>query len=183
MDTDLPQSILERLKKMQALAESGIDGDRENARRMLQEMLLKYGITLKDIASGEEKWHRFICANELEVKLLSHVVLKICQTNKITNGVDKKKKWARWYKLTAVQHADVTDAFAHYRKEFQTVIKDSLSALIQRHNLFSPEEDEDDGKEPTSEEMERAKRILSLMAGLSSQDWQKTKAQITGSKR
>lgn len=177
--SELPLPILERLKKIQALAESGIEGERANANKLLNELLLKHGITLQDLAHGEAQWCRFVCAGRLEIELLTHVVLKVCQTRDVVNAKDKKSSRVRWFKLTAAQCADVTDAFEHYKREFKTCVDDTLVALIHRHNLFAQDKS-DEKATPTAEAMERAKRIWSLMAGMTSRDWKKPAAQITG---
>ena len=46
------ERITDKLKKLLALAERGCGGEAENARRLLEEHLRKYGMTLEDICEN-----------------------------------------------------------------------------------------------------------------------------------
>ena len=47
------ERITDKLKKLLALAERGCGGEAENARRLLEEHLRKYGMTLEDICENK----------------------------------------------------------------------------------------------------------------------------------
>jgi len=53
---------MERLKKLKALAERGIGGEKENAGQLLEKLCIKYGISQDDIDSPEERtnhWFKY----------------------------------------------------------------------------------------------------------------------------
>lgn len=49
------EQIIEKIKKLQKLAESGVDGEKENAARRVQEIMEKYSITDADIEEEKEE--------------------------------------------------------------------------------------------------------------------------------
>lgn len=70
-----------RLKKLLALAERGVDGEKETAQRMLDKTLEKHGLTLDDL-EGEEMstvWFRYQVGphrKELLIQLLAKIIGK-----------------------------------------------------------------------------------------------------------
>lgn len=53
------ERITDKLKKLLALAERGCGGEAENARRLLEEHLRKYGMTLEDICENKTSRRTF----------------------------------------------------------------------------------------------------------------------------
>ena len=49
------ESIREKLKKLLALAESGVGGERENARRMFEDLCRKYGVEAEELADEQQE--------------------------------------------------------------------------------------------------------------------------------
>lgn len=164
------ETILSRLKKIQALAESGVAGEQENAQRMLLELQEKYGCSLEELASENTNWVKY--KGKLEQQLLNHVVMAICRTKIVTNAPGNRGE--HQFKLTLVQAADVAGAYEHYRTALETDMGDAFAAFLNRHHLFAPREDgADERPEPTGEEMARAMRIMKLMGGMGSHSWQR----------
>lgn len=54
----MEKNILERLNKLKELAERGIEGEAENAKRFLNKELLKYNMTLEDLLTSKEEKHK-----------------------------------------------------------------------------------------------------------------------------
>lgn len=160
---------MERLKKIQALALSGIEGEKLNAIRMLNELLRKYSITLEELTGLERFPVVFGFSNEQEEIILNHVVMKICRTQRVKNWTKGKK---RTFMLTRLEEIDAKDAYVHYRKEFKTDLTDLTSAFIHRHHLFAPDEG-DEKKEFTAEDIKKYERLVALMSGMQSREWGK----------
>ena len=168
----LPESILERLKKIQALAESGIEGERVNAQRLLDELLAKYNVSLEELAGGQTFRTEFRYRTAAERKLLAQIVMKVCSTRKVKHHPGTGD--IQVFYLTRAQAADVGDAYTHYKAELKRSLDDVLSALCYRHNLFAPDEEGDEAVKPSAEAEARAQRIISLMRGMDTKDWKKT---------
>lgn len=68
MRKELSEEVKSKLRKILALAESGIDGEREAAKNKLQALLLEHGLTLEDLADdgGEGIWVFHNISNKTE---------------------------------------------------------------------------------------------------------------------
>lgn len=163
--------LIDKLRKIEALARSGIGGEKETAQRMLDALCKKYGITLDQIISVEKKPYRFTFKDKLDVMLLSHVVMSVCQTHKIMNW---KRGRAMYFELTKAQAIDVEDCFRHYRKAWRSQLKDMMAAFVNANHLFPPNEEGDDKpkNEHTPDSRAQAMRIGQLMQGMNATPWE-----------
>lgn len=164
--------LIDKLRKIEALAQGGVEGEKETAQRMLDALCKKHGVTLEQIVSSEKKPYRFSFKDQLDAALLSHVAIKICQTRKIKN-------WERGkgmvFELTKAQAIDVEDCFKHYRNEWRKLLKDTMAAFINTNNLFAPPEDIEETKvlkEETPDSRAKAMRIMQLMQGMEASPWE-----------
>jgi hypothetical protein len=165
--------LIDKLKKIEALARSGVGGEKATAQRMLDALCEKHGITLDQIISPEKKPVRFPYKDELDMTLLCHIAMNICQTRKITNWKTRKGR-AICFELTIAQAIDVEDAFRHYREAWRKQLKEFMSAFVNANRLFPPDEGDDDKpkQEPTPDSRARAMRIMQLMQGMSAAPWE-----------
>ena len=53
--TDIDESVISRLRKIRTLAERGETGEAEAARRLLEQQLSKYGLTLEKISAAPSR--------------------------------------------------------------------------------------------------------------------------------
>lgn len=164
--------LIDKLKKIESLARSGIGGEKETAQRMLDALCKRHGITLDQVISPEKKIYRFPYRDELDLTLLRQVVMYVCQTCKIAN---RKSGRAMFFELTKAQAVDVEDAYRHYRKVWRKQLKDLILAFVSANHLFPPDENGDEDKpkkEPTPDSRARAMRIMQLMRGMSTDPWE-----------
>lgn len=70
------ERITDKLKKLLALAERGCGGEAENARRLLEEHLRKYGMTLEDICENNISRRTFKYRNKEERTIIIQVFLR-----------------------------------------------------------------------------------------------------------
>lgn len=162
------ETLLERLKKIEALAIGGSAGERANAQRLLDTLCAKYGITLEQIADQKKSWHTFSVRGESERELFRSVLVHVMQTRQI-----RHMKSAKGYEceLTLAQAIDVRDCWMHFRAAWREQLSDFFAAFIHKNRIFGPPSDDD--AEPDAETKARAKRIFDLMHGMESQPWEK----------
>lgn len=68
---------LELLKKLKELAEHGVGGEKDNAQRLLEKLMKKYGVEKEDLSDDTLENHDFRYHNEYEMKLLNQVMYKV----------------------------------------------------------------------------------------------------------
>lgn len=67
----MEEKTIQRIKKLQALAERGVGGEKETAAKMLQRLLEKNGIsTLEELEKEEVEYFLFSYKGRHEIKLL-----------------------------------------------------------------------------------------------------------------
>lgn len=159
--------IIDRLKKLLALAERGERGEADNARRMLEAELQRHGLTLDDIRS-ERKSTRVLkyCSNE-ELQLIIQIILNYSGS---TSEAFKEARYnARkreiYIELSDMEYVDISnmcDFFkAQYRKERKRLLHDMIMAFVQKHSLYdsTPQERPDNDREF---DWDKLMRILAL---------------------
>lgn len=162
------ETILQRLKKIEALAAAGTAGERANAQRLLNQLCGKYGVTLQEIVAQKKSWHAFKVRGRLERRLFCCVLVHVVQTLHV-----RHTKTAHEYKceLTTAQAIDVQDCWNHYRTAWREQLADFFTAFVHKNRIFGPPADTD--CEADEETQTRARRIFELMAGMDSRPWEK----------
>lgn len=172
------ETLIEKLRKIEALARSGVDGERENAQKLLDDLCRKHGVTPEELAAEQTKPHFFTVKNANEVALLRQCAIHVCGTSRVQNACQGKR---HTFWLTAAQGIDVKDCFEHHRKPFAQHMDDAASAYILRNKILGPPraEDETNASHQNEEARAQAKRIAALMVFMQSNRWEK-RALLTG---
>lgn len=77
MDQIQREKIAEKLKKIKALAERGVGGEKETAMRMYEDLKARYEIEDEEIMLDAVTLHWFSCADSLEEDLLTQIFYKV----------------------------------------------------------------------------------------------------------
>lgn len=165
MACDVPESILEKLRKIKLLSERGIGGEARNALSKLEAMLKQHGLTMRDLAMDDLKRYDFTYNTMMERKLLVQIAASILKSSTFrVFGVEKRGRVARILvlELTAVQYCDISMAFAYYKKILKIEQERLLSAFIQQHELYPPSAGECQSKMSAEE----VYKLTMMMAGL-----------------
>lgn len=143
------ETILEKAKKIQALAECGYLGEAETAKRKLEEYINKYGLSWDDLSNERVQDYNFQVVGNLEMRIFNQIVYRIFGKNKPLQGYYKGLKHKKWISLTARQYVEVSELFEFHKKniktEFEKMRTRFLSAYATDHELF-PEDHENQGK-------------------------------------
>lgn len=164
------ETIVEKLKKIEALANSGIDGERENAKRMLDALCAKHGVTVDELVEPTLSWYRFRPKDHVDEMLLCHVVGFVCQTRRIKM---RKAGKARHLELTRAQALDVEEAIRHYRKVWRENLTDYMAAFIHAHRLYAPRDEGAEPPEISAEDIMRAEKLIKMSRGISTSHWER----------
>lgn len=68
----------ELLRKLRALAEQGVGGEKLNAQKKLEEMLKKYNISDKELDEETVELYHFKVRGERERLLIAQIMYKVC---------------------------------------------------------------------------------------------------------
>ena len=170
MKKDITDAIRLRLNKILRLSESGIDGEKETAKNLLENLLKSYNLTLEDIAELEkEDEHVFKGIRTKEdVKLFAQIVfaVKDVPSIKIT-----KSRIGISIICTQSQSLEITDLYKwhkrNYNKEFKKVKSEFFEAYAIKHKLYNKTQTDDQINNRPPVDMERLRRIISYSDSMS----------------
>lgn len=150
---------IQSLKKVLALAEAGIDGEREAAQRLLHKLLTKYDLTLDDLE--EEKPIRF----EFPYIQRKYEFL-FCQIARMVVGAEAKlMKYRRTPSTHLVdcsmtQRIDILRFYDFYVKLYEREFAQFNEAFIHANKLFPKDAKTRNLYDLTEEEQQEAREML-----------------------
>ena len=146
-----------RIKKLQALAERGVGGEKETAARKLQELLEKNGISsVEELAQDEYIFTLFSYNGVLGRKLLSQCIYKLMgyDSDRTQYKPPHTRQKIGVY-CTKAQKLEIELEFEFYERLFEEQQELFLSAFIQKQRIFPPDAPVNDA-EPTERDIKVA---------------------------
>lgn len=174
--------IIERLLKIKALFERGKEGERENARKLLNSLMEKYGIKPEDLDSDKQELYMAFTGNgDFDVDLFVQVAAKQFRGRnnhdvKTLTNVPKHliKQFSELghgpansnvaIKCTKADFIEIVSAFEIYKEDLRKQAETFFYAYLDANDLLVPASDEK--KEPTEEELERAVSAALMSPGI-----------------
>lgn len=134
----MDEKTIQRIKKLQALAERGIGGEKTTAEKMLQKMLEKNGISsLDELEKDEVEYFLFSYKGRHEIKLLKQCMYKVLGYSDHTEyyrTVGKRQKIGIY--CTKAQRIEIELEFEFYRNVFYEELSSFMNAFIQAQSIF-----------------------------------------------
>ena len=126
------------LKKLKALADKGVGGEQENAKKILDRLLKKYDIELSDLDGESVFEHEFEYSDKFEREILKQICFKV------TDGDRRVYSYKRGPGCRTKICCECTDAEAaqiRFENDFYTELWREemayfLTAFISKHRLF-----------------------------------------------
>lgn len=137
----MDEKTIQRIKKLQALAERGVGGEKETAAVMLQKMLEKNGISsLDELAEEEYEYTLFSYRGKHEIKLLKQCFYKVmgAKSDRTTYRTHGTRQKIGIY-CTKAQRIEIELEFEFYRNVFYEELSTFMDAFIQAQKIFPPD--------------------------------------------
>ena len=124
MDQAEREKITEKLKKIKALAERGVGGEKETAMKIYEDLKARYELEDEEIMQDEVTIHWFGYANELEEELLKWVFYKVTGDKDCYAYQGKyKRRKKRGCECTEIEAAEIILLFSFYREKLKQELK------------------------------------------------------------
>jgi hypothetical protein len=135
------QKAIDLAKKLQALAQKGVDGEKLNAEKLLEAHLQRHNLTMDDITGDETNEYYFTIDNDDEVKLWQQIVAVI---DKNIKKYKFDKKTIKTYALkgncmlqcTPAQYIEIESMFVTYKRLYAQEIKVFYRAFLTANDLL-----------------------------------------------
>ena len=165
----------ELLQKIKQLAERGVGGEKENAEKMLKQLMKKYNISESELNSETIEMFETNVKDIFESKLLTQIHYSVCgniNEDKFVSYLPKNKKHAYIF-CTKAEFIEIEAKFKFYKEIWKKQLNTFFSAFINTERIFPPKElmkiTKDNNHELTKEDME----ILKMSANLDKHNFYK----------
>ena len=163
-ENEMDEKTIQRIKKLQTLAERGVGGEKDTAERMLQKMLERNGIkSLDELQSEEYEYTLFSYNGKHERKLLVQCIYKVMTAagdRRYYRSKGKRQKLGIY--CTKAQKLEIEMEFMFYRNVFYEELDIFMSAFINAQGIFPA----DAPKEGFDKFNERDIRVAQMASGI-----------------
>lgn len=165
--SEISDALMRRIGKIKALAERGVDGERETAIAMLTNILARHNLTMADIedTAPVRKWVEVSFVGEHEHTLMDQTIRKVTQQRDFRIKRIPKTRSRYYVELSAAEHVEVEFIFALMKAAWEQEQSKLMSAFLFKNRLFGPSaesDDDDDEPELTPEQRARMAQISSM---------------------
>ena len=166
------ESVMAQIRKVRALAMSGVAGERETAAAMLEKLCAKHGISPDALIEEERHLFKFSYKGDREKGILVQVILHVTQRRDV---LCIESRSSIEFRLTNAEAIDAKACWAHYRKEWVQEFDAFFQGFIHQHKIYgAPPENAN----PPPISMEELMRIRAMMRAVSGQSWTRPAAAI-----
>lgn len=181
-DNDAYQSIKDRLRKIQALAEGGYAGEAEAAKRKLDILCREYGISIDDLLDTEKpKIYRFnVGRSTIFLKLFCQCYAQITGKGRLeyrkVSGSDIKVE------LIPYQAAELANLFLWHKTNLKKEIEESqkllFEAYIDKHHIMRDKSNDPEGQEEeevdlSTLDLDHLRKVLMMQRTLNDNTYRK----------
>lgn len=157
----MDSKLKERLKKIQALAERGVGGEAETAKKKLDKLLSENDMTQADLNADSVHYYLFsYSGGKYKYKLLAQIIYRVVgvENFKIYKSKHTRNKIGLY--CTPSQKLEIDLDFEFYCNLFESEMELFLEAFIAKQDIFPKDVPTTtlDVTELTPEEKERMKR-------------------------
>lgn len=171
---------IELAKKLKALSDKGIGGEKVNAEKMLNELMKKHNLTIEDIEGEKTEDYYFNIKKEhhsLFVQIVGNVKYKLPIYGEFPDNLIKDYKLKGNYMVTCTvsEFIEIETMFDHYSSLYENELEIFFGAFLSANNLLiTPPKDEQRSIDDLSpEELKKWKREQIMAAGIKSETFRK----------
>jgi hypothetical protein len=162
--TDKRNAVIERLRKVLALAKGGTGGERDNAERQLEAMLRKHGLTMDDIDDETVKKVKveFHFRNEFEEKLAMQTVSFVLDTYSPEIWHQKGSRSRFHVYITPAEKAQCDYIYEILKPAMMSVLDTAYNGFLIAQKLFPQTAEGLSAKDLSQDELMRLKQASAM---------------------
>ena len=130
----------ELLKKIKALADRGVDGERESAQTLLTRLMEQYGISETEIEEERRETAWFPYSQETERRLLNQIIYMVTGAGGFgcVGEYSGRKRKKMGTECTAAERLEIEANYAFFKEAMKKELEIFYSAFANKNNLFPP---------------------------------------------
>ena len=130
----MDERLKSKLQKLQNLAERGVGGEKETAKKKLDQILASNGMSEADLKEDTESYYLFSYTFPYKQKLLSQIIYKVTGKSDLYKSRGTRNKLGTY--CTAAQKLEIELDFEFYSNLLDEEIDMLLSAFIAKQEIF-----------------------------------------------
>ncbi len=160
----MQEKIIEKLNKIKALAEQGIDGEASAAQLLLDKELKRYGLTMDDLTYTTVLEYDIKYREDMDCKLIKQIAF----TMGIKCGGLMRVRAVKMLRLTctALQYAEFCALHDFHKELLKKEVATLFRAYANQHKLF-PQTAYKTADELTPEQLKEMEEAADMQRGLS----------------
>jgi len=155
------EATLRRMRKLLALAQRGVGGEKDTAQRMLDKMLSRHKMTIDDLNVDARKEYRITLTKMEHRTILFQVLYKVLNVDSIQYKHRPKYREV-CVELTPAEYVETMEMFKQLTRQWDKEQERLMVAFVGKHELYSDQPAKGERKF-TQEELEA---IYRMMAGM-----------------
>lgn len=169
------------LRKIKALAQSGVGGERESANAILERLMEKYGIEESELSHEAVEMTWFKYDGDLERKLLNQVVYMVTGKGDMyirKDSMGRKMRQNGAY-CTKSQAVEIEYCYSFFKEAMKEELQDFYIAFLYKHRIFpstTPENQDED--EPL--DLDKLNKIAGMMRSMDDRELRRALPGETG---
>lgn len=152
--------ILDLAKKLKALSDRGVGGEKENAQQMLAELIEKHGISIDEIEEPERKQEVLDC--KIKQKEMMGQVAYMVLGSKARVYESTRNKNCLVVECTKAEYLEIEASFEFFWRAYEKELKLFYQAFIQKNRIFSGDVDGRELKDLTEQELKDLRRVMGM---------------------
>ena len=154
----------EIVKKLKALSDRGIDGEKENATKLLNKLMEKYGISEEELEQPQTKTVWITLKNNAEIRICSQILYAYFNDAKLWKRRGCRTKY--WIELTPAQEIEFKYMLQIYLDSFYKEQDILIYAFVQKNKIFPTDSPVSYLEDLTPEEKEKTLRASLMQEGM-----------------
>ena len=164
------EKIIELAKKLKALSDKGVGGEKVNAAHMLEKLLAKHNISHEQIEETERTDHVLMCSKS-QIKIMVQIIMMVLGDVKLYRHI--KKRYHIIVECTNIEFLEIQAIFDFYWREYENDLKIFTSAFIQKNRLLPKSPGTLDTANLTDKEAEEIRKVMRMMDSIDKKDFLK----------
>lgn len=133
---------IQLLRKIAALAERGVGGEKDTAQKKLAKLMQKYGVSDADLEGDEVDYHEFRYSGENERQILRQIFYQINHDREVRYiRAGRGSRSTLFFVCTEAEAVEARVKFEFYRELWKDEVGFLLKCFIQKHELFRRDPD------------------------------------------
>lgn len=159
---------IELMKKLKALAEQGVGGEKETAQKKLEQLMKKYNVKEQELSDDAIEEHIFRFHGEFEKRLLIQVAYKVLGKEFVkrmyTYRWGKGKRTTRMIECTKAEALQIRIAHEFYCDLWKEEQDFFFECFIQKHRIFTADKEERIGEKNEMSKQDILRMNIAMMA-------------------